>query len=270
MIREFNILDRTQNIHSHCLLEASAGTGKTFAVENLVVRLLLEEGPSHDPLTLDQILVVTFTRAATRDLKARIRSKISECLSYFTHRPDRHSLPDYLQSILEMGKQPAEKARRNLERALFCFDQAQIFTIHGFCHRLLQEHIFESGTCVDTREEHKQLPMEKRLQIIQDYLRLRVNPSFISCGQFSKLADSQDALEKVKKKLLKEVSNGHALLPLRHFKDQFHDFCRQMAWLQGKGYDQSDKIIEDFQTQAPFYKGICDIKKTSNLRIWLK
>ena len=153
MISEFNVLDRNQNIHNHCLLEASAGTGKTFAVENLVVRLLLEEVPFPGPLTVDQILVVTFTRAATRDLKKRIRLKIVESLDILTSRSpsDSKNIPDYLQRVLEKDEAQLNNSKRNLEKALFCFDQAQIFTIHGFCHRILNEYVFESGISLESQ-----------------------------------------------------------------------------------------------------------------------
>ena len=69
------------------LIEASAGTGKTHTIKNLYLRLLL--GISHDgeplePLTVEQILVVTFTKAATEELKDRIRQNIQDCYAYFS------------------------------------------------------------------------------------------------------------------------------------------------------------------------------------------
>jgi exodeoxyribonuclease V beta subunit len=104
-----NDLDR------HLVIEASAGTGKTYAIEQLVLRLLTEKG-----LRLDQILVVTYTEKATGDLKGRLRSRLEDTL-----RAD-------------------SEHRIRLQEALDDFDQAHVYTIHGFCQRVLQEYAFEN------------------------------------------------------------------------------------------------------------------------------
>lgn len=117
----FDILSRTAPLQRRLFLEASAGTGKTFTIEHLVIRLLLETD-----YTLDQILVVTFTRAATRELKVRIRANLEKALS------------------LEQNEK--------LKNALLTFENAQIFTIHGFCHRILQEFAFEASISLDLQE----------------------------------------------------------------------------------------------------------------------
>src|SRR6478609_2691172 len=95
------------------LIEASAGTGKTYNIANLYLRLLLGD-EQRAPLTVDQILVVTFTRAATSELRGRIREKIELALQ------------EYRKA--ENGSQAA----RLLNAALVCMDEAAIFTIHGF------------------------------------------------------------------------------------------------------------------------------------------
>ncbi len=111
----FDILAPETPIFGNRFLEASAGTGKTFTIEHLVVRLLKE-----GDLKLDQILVVTFTRAATRELKMRIRSKLKDV----------------------------------------DFEDAQIFTIHGFCQKMLTEFAFEAGVDLSyeilSRKEEKE------------------------------------------------------------------------------------------------------------------
>ena len=117
----FDILARTAPLQRRLFLEASAGTGKTFTIEHLVIRLLLETD-----YTLDQILVVTFTRAATRELKVRIRANLEKALSL--------------------------EHKEKLKTALLTFEKAQIFTIHGFCHRILQEFAFEASISLDLQE----------------------------------------------------------------------------------------------------------------------
>jgi exodeoxyribonuclease V beta subunit len=122
----FNILQRTTLLQPRLFLEASAGTGKTFTIEHLAIRLLLETD-----FQLEQILIVTFTRAATRELKMRIRSSVEKIKNGDVEF-------DYLQDLTE-----AQRAK--IVDALATFDQAQIFTIHGFCLRLLQEFALEAG-----------------------------------------------------------------------------------------------------------------------------
>ena len=104
----------------HALIEASAGTGKTYTLENLVVRLLMER----PDLFLENILMVTFTEKATSELKIRIREKLERELAL-------------------RGTDPA--VARKLQEALDTFDAAAIHTIHGFCHTLLTDFAFENG-----------------------------------------------------------------------------------------------------------------------------
>ncbi|MBK7952474.1 MAG: UvrD-helicase domain-containing protein [Deltaproteobacteria bacterium] len=99
-------------------LEASAGTGKTYALATLYLRLLVERD-----LRPAEILVVTFTQAATAELRERIRARIREAIAATTDAA----------------------VAAKLRRALRDFDEAAIFTIHGFCRRTIQESAFESG-----------------------------------------------------------------------------------------------------------------------------
>ena len=127
------------------LIEASAGTGKTYAIACLYLRLIIESG-----LTPEQILVVTYTEAATEELRGRIRSRIRETLNVFAGTPTKDP---FLLGLLENanGKGPGpQAASERLDRALKSFDLASISTIHGFCLRALQDNAFESGSLYDT------------------------------------------------------------------------------------------------------------------------
>lgn len=114
----------------HAVIEASAGTGKTYTIEHLVVDLLLRD----EALRVDQILVMTFTERATSELKARIRG----LLSRIVNRRVASAGPDEVHWEID------HRARQRLRRALFNFDTAPIHTIHGFCHRVLIEHAFQN------------------------------------------------------------------------------------------------------------------------------
>ncbi len=118
------------------LIEASAGTGKTYTLSQLYLRLVLELA-----IPVERILVVTFTKAATAELKQRLRARLSEFLQALERG---HTEELFIQTILARCENP-ETAKRLLVRAILGFDRAAIFTIHGFCQRVLGESAFESG-----------------------------------------------------------------------------------------------------------------------------
>ena len=122
------------------LIEASAGTGKTYTIANLYLRLLLGHGRAQ-PLNVDQILVVTFTIAATEELRDRIRRRMLTARDGMMAGAADDPFIDRL--IRTMG-QP-QVAIQLLDRALRHIDQATILTIHGFCRRVLEENAIESG-----------------------------------------------------------------------------------------------------------------------------
>ncbi|MGS2721573.1 exodeoxyribonuclease V subunit beta [Paraglaciecola aestuariivivens] len=121
------------------LIEASAGTGKTYTIVNLYIRLLLGHGCS--PLGVEQILVVTFTNAATGELKERIRQRLRHAyLDFFAGYSD----DNFIQQLIEQSDNLELDCQR-LALASKQMDEAAVFTIHGFCQRALTEHAFESG-----------------------------------------------------------------------------------------------------------------------------
>jgi exodeoxyribonuclease V beta subunit len=125
------------------LIEASAGTGKTWTISALYILLLLESR-----MRPEEILVVTYTKSATAELRDRIRTRINDTLDLFkSGRPPRDSLEE---NLVTSRATDAETSIKLLTRALYSFDDAAIFTIHGFCQRALLEHAFESGSLFDT------------------------------------------------------------------------------------------------------------------------
>jgi exodeoxyribonuclease V beta subunit len=124
------------------LIEASAGTGKTHAITTLLLRLLLER-----ELGIDQILVVTFTEAATAELRRRVRDRIARALAMAERRAAADADPE-LAAIVSRAPL-ANDARRRLRRALQRVDEAPISTIHGFCQRALHECAFDTGVRFD-------------------------------------------------------------------------------------------------------------------------
>jgi exodeoxyribonuclease V beta subunit len=129
------------SLEGRSIIEASAGTGKTHAIAGLFLRLILEKD-----LSVGEILVVTFTEAATEELRRRIRSMLVEAEGTFSGRRPENRL---IRHIIETQDDQA-RAQDCLRAALRDFDQAAIFTIHGFCRRMLHENAFESGSLFDT------------------------------------------------------------------------------------------------------------------------
>ncbi|MEE1981435.1 exodeoxyribonuclease V subunit beta [Shewanella xiamenensis] len=124
------------------LIEASAGTGKTYTISGLYLRLLLGDGLS-EPLSCEQILVVTFTNAATEELRDRIRRRIQVAFKCFL---GLEISDPFVQALYDKTPESERAiALRRFDLALKSLDEAAIFTIHGFCQRILADLAFESS-----------------------------------------------------------------------------------------------------------------------------
>ena len=126
-------------LYGASLIEASAGTGKTYTIVNLYIRLLLGHGCA--PLGVEQILVVTFTNAATGELKERIRQRLRKAYLDFFARVSKDA---FIQQLIDQSDNVELDCQR-LALASKQMDEAAVYTIHGFCHKALTEHAFESG-----------------------------------------------------------------------------------------------------------------------------
>ncbi len=136
-------------IHS---IEASAGTGKTYSITVLWLRLLIEES-----LTVEQILVSTFTRAATAELKERLLHSLQRAIRAVEESPLAASNASTVASPANgpeetivnsaIARDPSNRdsLRKRLSQALSSFDLAPISTIHGFCQTLIARHALELG-----------------------------------------------------------------------------------------------------------------------------
>ncbi|MEJ3648066.1 exodeoxyribonuclease V subunit beta [Pseudomonas bubulae] len=159
------------------LIEASAGTGKTFTISALYLRLILGHGGEESgfgrELLPPQILVVTFTDAATKELRDRIRTRLAEAARYFRGEIDA---PDALVEELRDQFAPEQWAAcaGRLDIAAQWMDEAAVSTIHGWCQRMLREHAFDSGSLfTQTLEtDHSDLLGE----VLRDYWRLFCYP----------------------------------------------------------------------------------------------
>ncbi|WP_244816100.1 exodeoxyribonuclease V subunit beta [Caballeronia sp. Lep1P3] len=159
-------------------IEASAGTGKTWNICALYVRLLLEKR-----LSVEQILVVTFTKAATAELHERIRTRLAG-VAHAIENADAAGDP-FIERLFEttLEEVGAEEALQRIRIALHSFDQAAIHTIHAFCQRALQEAPFAAAMpfAFDMEADDSTL----RLELAADFWRERVEPAAARTPSFA-------------------------------------------------------------------------------------
>jgi exodeoxyribonuclease V beta subunit len=149
------------------LIEASAGTGKTYAIAHLVLRLLLESGRR-----VDEILVLTFTEAATEELKGRIARRLREARALLANGCAPVAATDPLLAATLARLSDPELALARLDAALANLDRAAIRTIHGFCQRILKDFAFESGAPFDSELIADE--QDLRRAAVEDYWRRRI------------------------------------------------------------------------------------------------
>lgn len=182
-------------LHGSRLIEASAGTGKTWTIAALYLRLVLGHGgangfggaalhgaPPPDtpvptrPLLPGEILVMTFTRAATRELRDRIRARLVQAVACLRGDAPVPAHDNFLSELLADYPDPTarEQAAWRLDMAAQGMDEAAIFTIDAWCQRVLREHAFDSGSLMD--EELEANPAHRLTEAVHDYWRQECYP----------------------------------------------------------------------------------------------
>lgn len=194
------------------LIEASAGTGKTFTLALLYTRLVLGHNKNnagfHRPLTPREILVVTFTDAAAEELRDRIRSRLVEAAEYFINLTASRSATDPLQQLRSdypQAEWPACAWR--LQLAAESMDEACVSTIHSWCNRMLVEYAFDTRGLFN--RELVTDTSELLTQTLQDYWRVHFYPldsqtAALITAEFK----SPAALLRPLQNLLKSTSKG--------------------------------------------------------------
>ena len=160
------------------LIEASAGTGKTWTIAALYVRLVLGHGQEGTapvrPMLPQDVLVMTFTRAATRELSDRIRARLTEAAQVF--RGMAQTDDDFLQQLKDEYPEGElrEQAAHRLALAAQAMDDAAVYTIDAWCQRMLREHAFDSGSLFEENLVGDEAAL--RLEAVQDYWRQQLYP----------------------------------------------------------------------------------------------
>ena len=195
-------------LHGIQLIEASAGTGKTYNICGLYLRLLLERN-----FSVQQILVVTFTNAATAELRERIRHRIVDAQAFLQGEQRLANDPligPLIASLLASGKSAADLLGAT-QLALASFDEAAIFTIHGFCQRALADTPFTAHMplSLELLQDDSDLVRE----VVFDFWRQHLAGAALSPALAAFLAQSKDTPDKWVKLLRRAV--GKPLSTLR-------------------------------------------------------
>lgn len=222
------------------LIEASAGTGKTYTIAALYLRLVLGHGGAaafHRPLTPPEILVVTFTEAATKELRDRIRARLAEAATAFLQEPGgdgpgdtRDALLLALRAQYPQAEWPAHA--RTLRLAAEWMDEASVSTIHSWCLRMLQEHAFDSGSLFTQQLQTDQ--RELYAEVVRDYWRTFFNAlSEQDARAVSTLWPTPDALLSEVKNLLAMVETlGPGCEPAQALQQAREQAARTLAELK--------------------------------------
>jgi exodeoxyribonuclease V beta subunit len=232
------------SLDAHGVIEANAGTGKTFAIEHLIVELLARK-----KARLEQILAVTFTERATAELRGRIRGAIERALRA-ARAGDRALL-----SAFPAGADLAVP----LEAALFSFERAPIHTIHSFCQKTLTEMAFHTGArfAMETadgealfHEAFRAVLREKRMA---DHECATLLQEWIAAHTYNPLDDLEKMLYELhSKRYVASVSAPAAAMEIR-IAGAFLDPIRQ--WLRTEKFrrkviDYNDMLERVFEALA--------------------
>ncbi|MBI3236410.1 MAG: UvrD-helicase domain-containing protein, partial [Chlamydiales bacterium] len=255
----FDPLDRNTIVWGSHFLEAAAGTGKTFTIEHVVVRLLIE---SENPLLIEQILVVTFTRAQTRELKSRIHRNIQTALEQLLWKKEG---PDYLLAILEEDAAVIKQAIRRLEDALASFDLAQIFTIHGFCYRMLSQFAFESGAPLQLNDPDQTGYTAILDQIVEKFLLRQIEEEDFSPGQITRVLDHfNKEPARLKSRIFSLVHSNKQIAPLPRFKDSFQKALQVFKDVEGP---RREELLSKWLEIRSFYKQMGSVRFTYQMEL---
>ncbi|WP_394751949.1 exodeoxyribonuclease V subunit beta [Crenothrix sp.] len=238
------------------LIEASAGTGKTYAIAMLALRFVVEQN-----IEIEKILVVTFTKAATEELRDRIRARLAEARKALTDNTSGvdSTIIEWLNNLPNKSELTLADIKQRLDNALLNIDQASIFTIHGFCQRVLQERPLESGQLfttelVDSIQAIKQ-------QCAHDFWRRYIYPRTVwEAGILTATYNTPDKLLSSVDKIASHISVYPAhqelesvLLELKRWAALANDTCSDVIVILQNSFSE-DKFkasaIKDFESHA--------------------
>ncbi len=270
-------------LHGSRLIEASAGTGKTFTIALLYVRLVLGARSANDeaaferPLTPPEILVVTFTNAATQELRERIRARMVEAANVFLQPAQGAEGDDLLLQLRDQYDPAAWPAcARRLQLAAEWMDEAAVSTIHSWCYRMLREHAFDSGSLFSLDLENDQSELE--LEVVRDYWRSFYYP--LNLDELATVVrhwSTPEQLHAAVRGLMPEAEalNKHAPPPAETIANASRETAERLAQLKApwpQWVDECEALFEEAAQQKAFKGQSFNAKSRANwlgaLREW--
>ncbi|WP_241587306.1 exodeoxyribonuclease V subunit beta [Rosenbergiella epipactidis] len=225
------------------LIEASAGTGKTFTLAILYLRLLLGLGKDNAwsrLLSVEEILVVTFTEAATEELRGRIRDNIHQLRIACIRGHSDHPVMGQLLAEID-DKAQAAMILLLAERQM---DESAIYTIHGFCQRMLNLNAFESGMLFQQQllEDEQQLLR----QATEDFWRRYCYPLEEAIAQevMALFSGPEHLLHSVKAWLQGDVPQLKRPLPTQELTACHHENCRRILAMKQQWREVSAEVYQ--------------------------
>jgi len=245
------------------LIEASAGTGKTWTIAALYLRLVLGHGGDNgfgQPLRPADILVMTFTRVATRELSDRIRERLLHAAQCFRGEQTPEDKDEFLKNILSAYTPGAERnqAAWTLAMAAESMDDAAIFTIDAWCQRMLKEHAFDSGCLFDEELVADEVAM--RTEAVQDYWRQACYPlQPQALSQILKVWANVDALQQDMRDLMDQD------IPPERARGTLNEVLTQAVALRAATIK---KLKAGWAERAATMQAWIDDETTSNKKNW--
>lgn len=238
------------------LIEASAGTGKTYSIAILVIRLLLEKR-----IPINNILLVTFTDAAASELKVRTAKFLRTALKETKTELEEDSKDEIIWRIVNQSVQATNKDEviECLNKALLDIDKSSIHTIHGFCQRTLTEFAFETNQIFGA-ELVKNFD-EISLRYIYEYWRSEITSIDADLqAEFSGLT-----IDYIKEAVDKTVS-GQRLDGLFDSVSDFTEYVQKIADLRNTSLNYLEARLDEMRKRVPnFHNGITTQLKVLNL-----
>ncbi len=244
------------------LVEASAGTGKTYNITSLYVRAILERG-----LDPSQVLVMTYTEAATAELKFRLRNRLKESLQAIKYGKTAND--GFLQNLVSQNYEDAED---KLQSAIDRFDEAAVFTIHGFCSRLLTEYSLQFG--VSPNFELLTDQSELLQDCVDEYWRTFIHKAESDSDQLillDYLTDDGFGPDELKAVVLEVMNQTDSeVIPANYNQKRLYDLVSQLTkkFKEIKYYwEEEGETLEDIYRGDDLNRGI--YRKSSQESDWL-
>ncbi|MFZ7217624.1 exodeoxyribonuclease V subunit beta [Avibacterium avium] len=276
----------TMPLQGVSLIEASAGTGKTYTMASLYIRLLLQAGENcfSQPLSVDKILVVTFTEMATQELRERIRARIYHSKQLLLQYQATQDLDvfrqggDPLLGELVQSLPDIPLAIQRLNWAEQSMDTAAIYTIHSFCRRMLMQYAFNSGVHFNLELVTDESDLLARLT--NEFWRETFyhQPVIVAKWVYENLKSPQELLKKIKDYLDKEAFDvalsDPSLLELsldeflqQHLLARYKDIDEfKQEWLANE--QELAEFLEKNKAQIKNYRADHMLGRFDKMRLW--